>query len=45
VSGAAKADIEANEITAMVTMSVTVNKARKTFFLAVWKFVPLTAAF
>jgi len=29
----------------MVTMSVTINKAGKTFFLAVRKFVPLTAAF
>jgi hypothetical protein len=45
VTGAAKADIETNEITAMVTMSVAINKARKTFFLAVRKFVPLTAAF
>ena len=35
MTGAAKADIETNEITAMVTMSVTINKARKTFFLAV----------
>lgn len=33
------------EITAMVTMSVAINKARKTFFLAVRKFVSLTAAF
>jgi hypothetical protein len=45
VTGAAKADIETNEITAMVTMSLTDNKARKTSFLAMRKFVPLTAAF